>query len=98
MLCAEKGTAYFLSIYQLDVSSGHVDLATAVQAGAKSHLPLDSFNFQQAFNTEGQAQLIVVTGQGNDAHLTQARLISFNETLNRLTRGTSPAPLLRHSQ
>ncbi|MNM91215.1 hypothetical protein D3C81_1035090 [compost metagenome] len=57
-------------------------MTAAIQARGETDLTLETINFQQAFDAEGQAQLIVVTRQGNDTHVAQARLVGFDEVFD----------------
>ena len=59
----------------------------AYQARGETDLALETIHFQQAFNVEGQAKLIVITRQGDDTHIAQAWLVGFDELFDELFDG-----------
>lgn len=62
-----------------------LDLTAAIQARSETNLALETINFQQAFDTEGQAKLIAFTRQGNNTHVAQPWLVGFDEIFDGLT-------------
>ena len=62
------------------------DLAAALQACGKTDLSLDPVQLKQAFDTESQLELIVITRQRQHVYVGQARLIGLDELLDGLTR------------
>src|SRR5690606_27749352 len=76
---------HFPVIHDLAVAL-NLDLPAAVQAGGEADLALEAFDFQQAFDGEGEAKQVVVTGQGNYPDLAQARFVGFDEAFYGDTR------------
>ena len=60
-------------------SLADLDLTATIELRGESDLLLQTFDFQQGFDTERQSQLIVITWQRDHTNIAQTRLIGFDE-------------------